>query len=219
MVLRRGNRLFSRFGGRPATAARTVRPFSLSKKSRSTGGSVAHTLCPLHRRPLPPARMAQNHQCFVWSGHKHHGAPRCQRDQATWDLVTDRYSVRNNLVLQFKRDTIDQSPQLAETLFNRFGRDGELEFSRQAYTTQQCLRYIRVCVRKGSGRADTCPLETNFRRAEGRMSVCAERLRLYTNTAVYSNRLLFSRVFGAWRTEGAKREYSQGTTDSGVPDM
>lgn len=51
--------------------------------------------------------------------------------QATWDLVADRYSVRNNLVLQFKRDTIDQSPQLAETLFNRFGRDGELEFSRQ----------------------------------------------------------------------------------------
>lgn len=51
--------------------------------------------------------------------------------QGTWDLLTDRYSVRNNLVLQFKRDTIDQSPQLAETLFNRFGRDGELEFSRQ----------------------------------------------------------------------------------------
>lgn len=51
--------------------------------------------------------------------------------QATWDLLTDRYSVRNNLVLQFKRDTIDQSPQLAETLFNRFGRDGELEFSRR----------------------------------------------------------------------------------------
>ncbi len=51
--------------------------------------------------------------------------------QATWDLVTDRYSVRNNLVLQFKRDEIDQSPRLAETLFNRFGRDGELEYSRQ----------------------------------------------------------------------------------------
>ncbi|CBJ25447.1 conserved unknown protein [Ectocarpus siliculosus] len=50
--------------------------------------------------------------------------------EATWDLLTDRYSVRNNLVLQFKRDTIDQSPQLAEVLFNRFGRDGELEFSR-----------------------------------------------------------------------------------------
>lgn len=53
--------------------------------------------------------------------------------QATWDLLTDRYSVRNNLVLQFKRDTIDQSPQLAETLFNRFGRDGELEFSRRVF--------------------------------------------------------------------------------------
>lgn len=51
-------------------------------------------------------------------------------DQATWDLLTQRYSVRNNLVLQFKRDTIDQSPQLAEALFNRFGRDGDLEFSR-----------------------------------------------------------------------------------------
>ncbi|CAN0400681.1 unnamed protein product [Pylaiella littoralis] len=53
--------------------------------------------------------------------------------QTTWDLLTDRYSVRNNLVLQFKRDTIDQSPQLAETLFNRFGRDGELEFSRRVF--------------------------------------------------------------------------------------
>ena len=51
--------------------------------------------------------------------------------QETWELVTDRYSVRNNLVLQFKRDEIDQSPRLAETLFNRFGRDGELEYSRQ----------------------------------------------------------------------------------------
>eukprot|EP00904_Undaria_pinnatifida_P001735 jgi/Undpi1/11562/HiC_scaffold_30.g13859.m1 len=50
--------------------------------------------------------------------------------QATWDLLMDEYSVRNNLVLQFKRDTIDQSPKLAETLFKHFGRDGELEFSR-----------------------------------------------------------------------------------------
>lgn len=39
--------------------------------------------------------------------------------------------MRNNLVMQFKRDTIDQSPRLAEALFNRFGRDGELEFSRR----------------------------------------------------------------------------------------
>lgn len=43
----------------------------------------------------------------------------------------DQYSVRNNLVLQFKRDTIDQSPQLADTLFKRFGRDGELQYSRR----------------------------------------------------------------------------------------
>lgn len=39
-------------------------------------------------------------------------------------------------MLQFKRDTIDQSPQLAETLFNRFGRDGELEFSRRVFFGQ-----------------------------------------------------------------------------------
>lgn len=45
----------------------------------------------------------------------------------------DQYSVRNNLVLQFKRDTIDQSPKLAEMLFKRFGRDGELEFSRRGF--------------------------------------------------------------------------------------
>ncbi|CAN0186459.1 unnamed protein product [Ascophyllum nodosum] len=50
--------------------------------------------------------------------------------QATWQLIMDSYWVRNNLVLQFKRDSIDQSPQLAETLFERFGRDGQLEFSR-----------------------------------------------------------------------------------------
>lgn len=50
--------------------------------------------------------------------------------EATWSLVEDQYSVRNNLVLQFKRDTIDQSPRLAETLFTRFGGDGELKYSR-----------------------------------------------------------------------------------------
>lgn len=60
--------------------------------------------------------------------------------------MTDRYSVRNNLVLQFKRDTIDQSPQLAETLFNRFGRDGELEFSRQVPLRTQGRRGVRACV-------------------------------------------------------------------------
>ena len=45
----------------------------------------------------------------------------------------DQYSVRNNLVLQFKRDSIDQSPMLAEMLFKRFGRDGDLEFSRRVF--------------------------------------------------------------------------------------
>ena len=45
----------------------------------------------------------------------------------------DQYSVRNNLVLQFKRDSIDQSPKLAEMLFKRFGRDGDLEFSRRVF--------------------------------------------------------------------------------------
>ena len=51
--------------------------------------------------------------------------------QETWELVTDLYSVWNNIVLRFKRDEIDQSPRFAETLFNRFGRDGKLEYSRQ----------------------------------------------------------------------------------------
>lgn len=60
--------------------------------------------------------------------------------------MADRYSVRNNLVLQFKRDTIDQSPQLAETLFNRFGRDGELEFSRQVKFLRQRRGGVCACM-------------------------------------------------------------------------
>ena len=59
--------------------------------------------------------------------------------QATWQLIMDSYSVRNNLVLQFKRDSIDQSPQLAETLFERFGRDGQLEFSRRVFRSAEVV--------------------------------------------------------------------------------
>ncbi|CAM9577609.1 unnamed protein product [Discosporangium mesarthrocarpum] len=49
--------------------------------------------------------------------------------EETWRLIYNEYSVRNNLVIQFRRDTIDESTPLAESLFKRFGRDGELQFS------------------------------------------------------------------------------------------
>ncbi|CAN0118595.1 unnamed protein product, partial [Phaeothamnion confervicola] len=49
--------------------------------------------------------------------------------EETWDMLRTQYSVRNNLVLQFRRDSIDESPRLAETLFRRFAREGELQFS------------------------------------------------------------------------------------------
>ncbi|CAM9554914.1 unnamed protein product, partial [Ascophyllum nodosum] len=45
-------------------------------------------------------------------------------------LIMDNYWVRNSLVLQFKRESIDQSPQLMKELFECFGRDGQLEFYR-----------------------------------------------------------------------------------------
>jgi hypothetical protein len=33
-------------------------------------------------------------------------------------------------VLQFKSDTLDQSSRLAKTVFDKFGRDGQLQYSR-----------------------------------------------------------------------------------------
>lgn len=60
--------------------------------------------------------------------------------------------MRNNLVLQFKRDTIDQSPQLAEALFNRFGRDGELEFSRRVRLPTRDVARRRRAVRESRSR-------------------------------------------------------------------
>jgi hypothetical protein len=50
--------------------------------------------------------------------------------EQTWALVEEEYATENNLIIQFKDDSLDQSSLLAEKLFRRFGRDGDLQLSR-----------------------------------------------------------------------------------------
>lgn len=50
--------------------------------------------------------------------------------EVMWNLMEQEYAVRNNMVIEFKTDTIDESSRLAKTLFERFGSDGQLQYVR-----------------------------------------------------------------------------------------
>eukprot|EP00640_Fibrocapsa_japonica_P002351 CAMPEP_0113937698 /NCGR_PEP_ID=MMETSP1339-20121228/4264_1 /TAXON_ID=94617 /ORGANISM="Fibrocapsa japonica" /LENGTH=284 /DNA_ID=CAMNT_0000940563 /DNA_START=30 /DNA_END=884 /DNA_ORIENTATION=- /assembly_acc=CAM_ASM_000762 len=47
-----------------------------------------------------------------------------------WQAVEDQYPVKKNLIIQFKKDSIDQSPYLSQLLDEKLDRQGTLEFIR-----------------------------------------------------------------------------------------
>jgi len=46
-----------------------------------------------------------------------------------WRLIENSYSVKNNMLIQFRQDSIDQSPYLAQILEQKFGLKGDLHFA------------------------------------------------------------------------------------------
>jgi len=49
--------------------------------------------------------------------------------EETWRLIEDSYSVKNNMIVQFRNDNIDQSPYLAQILEKKYGLKGDLHFA------------------------------------------------------------------------------------------